>query len=65
MLQTKNPDDLQLIASHPGFCVYPVMMETAKGVEDCILRANPRKSHFAHNRGLHFTGKSQKTAFCP
>ena len=65
MLQTKNPDDLQLIASHPGFCVYPVMMETAKGVEGCLLRANPRKRHFARNRGLHFTGKSQKTLFCP
>ncbi|MDB7637838.1 vitamin B12-binding protein [Ligilactobacillus ruminis] len=33
--------------------------------EGCILRANPRKRHFARNRGLHFTGKSQKTAFCP
>ena len=65
MPQTKKPDDLQLIASHPGFCVYPVMIETAKGVEGCILRANPRKRHFARNRGLPFTGKSQKTAFCP
>ena len=65
MLQTKNPDDLQLIASHPVFCVYPVMMETAKGVEGCLLRANPQKRHFARNRGLPFTGKSQKTAFCP
>ena len=52
MPQTKNPDDLQLIASHPGFCVYPVMMETTKGVEGCILRANPQKRHFARNRGL-------------
>ncbi len=65
MLQTKNPDDLQLIASHPGFCVYPVMMETAKGVEGCLLRADFKKSHFARNRGLHFTGKSQKSPFCP
>lgn len=65
MLQTKNPDDLQLIASHPGFCVYPVMMETAKGVEGCVLREDFKKRHFARNRGLHFTGKSQKTAFCP
>ena len=52
MPQTKNPDDLQLIASHPGFCVYPVMVETAKGVEDWILRANLRKWHFARNRSL-------------
>ena len=65
MLQTKNPDDLQLIASHPGFCVYPVMMETAKGVEGCLLRANSIKRHFARNQGLPFTGKSQKSPFCP
>lgn len=52
MFQTKNPDDLQLIASHPVFCVYPVMMETAKGVEGCILRANPKNHRFARNRGL-------------
>ena len=52
MLQTKNPDDLQLIASHPVFCVYPVMMETAKGVEGCLLRANPKNHRFARNRGL-------------
>ncbi|WP_288720892.1 vitamin B12-binding protein, partial [uncultured Ligilactobacillus sp.] len=26
--------------------------------EGCILRANPKKRHFARNRGLHFTGKS-------
>ncbi|UWP41214.1 vitamin B12-binding protein [Ligilactobacillus ruminis] len=32
---------------------------------DCILRANPRKRHFARNRGLPFTGKSQKSPFCP
>ncbi|HCI89421.1 MAG TPA: vitamin B12-binding protein [Lactobacillus sp.] len=29
------------------------------------LRANPRKRHFARNRGLPFTGKSQESAFCP
>nr|WP_241480613.1 vitamin B12-binding protein [Ligilactobacillus ruminis] len=31
----------------------------------CILRANPRNQHFARNRELGFTGKSQKAAFCP
>ncbi|MBD8999570.1 MAG: vitamin B12-binding protein [Lactobacillus ruminis] len=32
---------------------------------DLILRANLKKRHFARNRGLSFTGKSQKTPFCP
>ncbi|RYS72252.1 vitamin B12-binding protein [Ligilactobacillus ruminis] len=31
----------------------------------CLLRANPRKRHFARKLVLPFTGKSQKTAFCP
>nr|WP_235315852.1 vitamin B12-binding protein [Ligilactobacillus ruminis] len=31
----------------------------------CVLRANPRNRHFARNRGLCFTGKSQKSPFCP
>ncbi|MBD9205230.1 MAG: vitamin B12-binding protein [Lactobacillus ruminis] len=31
----------------------------------CVLRANPRNRRFARNRGLCFTGKSQKSAFCP
>ncbi|WP_288552993.1 vitamin B12-binding protein [uncultured Ligilactobacillus sp.] len=33
--------------------------------EGCILRANPKKRPFARNRGLTFTGKSQKSTFCP
>ncbi|HCI90625.1 MAG TPA: vitamin B12-binding protein [Lactobacillus sp.] len=33
--------------------------------DDCHLRANPRNCRFARNRGLPFTGRSQKTAFCP
>ena len=32
---------------------------------DCILRENLRNHHFARNRGLAFTGKSQKSPFCP
>ncbi|TGJ59734.1 vitamin B12-binding protein [Ligilactobacillus ruminis] len=31
----------------------------------CILRANPRNRRFARNGDLHFTGKSQKSTFCP
>nr|WP_270351560.1 vitamin B12-binding protein [Ligilactobacillus ruminis] len=31
----------------------------------CLLRADPRKRHFARNRGLHFTGRFQKSPFCP
>nr|WP_324250024.1 vitamin B12-binding protein [Ligilactobacillus ruminis] len=31
----------------------------------CILRANLKNRHFARNGGLHFTGKSQKSTFCP
>ena len=33
--------------------------------EDCILRANLKNRRFARNRGLTFTGKSQKAMFCP
>ncbi|MGO5155901.1 vitamin B12-binding protein [Ligilactobacillus ruminis] len=32
---------------------------------DCILRADPKNRRFARNRGLSFTGKIQKSAFCP
>ncbi|WKB71739.1 vitamin B12-binding protein [Ligilactobacillus ruminis] len=32
---------------------------------DWLLRANLRNHRFARNRGLHFTGKSQKMPFCP
>lgn len=31
----------------------------------CILRANLKNHRFARNGGLHFTGKSQETPFCP
>ena len=31
----------------------------------CILRANLRNRRFVRNRGLLFTGKSQKSMFCP
>nr|WP_080876837.1 vitamin B12-binding protein [Ligilactobacillus ruminis] len=31
----------------------------------CILRANLKKRRFTRNRDLHFTGKSQKSPFCP
>nr|WP_270413124.1 vitamin B12-binding protein [Ligilactobacillus ruminis] len=31
----------------------------------CVLRANLRNRRSARNRGLCFTGKSQKSAFCP
>ncbi|MCI5767976.1 MAG: vitamin B12-binding protein [Ligilactobacillus ruminis] len=31
----------------------------------CHLRANSRKRRFDRNRGLAFTGKSQKATFCP
>ncbi|TGJ59735.1 vitamin B12-binding protein [Ligilactobacillus ruminis] len=30
-----------------------------------ILRANLKNRHFARNGNLHFTGKSQKSKFCP
>ncbi|WP_353935279.1 vitamin B12-binding protein [uncultured Ligilactobacillus sp.] len=33
--------------------------------ESCILRANLKNRRFARNRELHFTGKSQKSTFCP
>ncbi|WDC81039.1 vitamin B12-binding protein [Ligilactobacillus ruminis] len=33
--------------------------------EGRILRANLKKRPFARNRGPHFTGKSQESAFCP
>ncbi|WDC82249.1 vitamin B12-binding protein [Ligilactobacillus ruminis] len=29
----------------------------------CVLRADPRNRHFARNRGLCFTGKSQKSGY--
>nr|WP_270625721.1 vitamin B12-binding protein [Ligilactobacillus ruminis] len=32
---------------------------------DCFLRANLKNHHFDRNRGLTFTGKSQKSTFCP
>nr|WP_318531249.1 vitamin B12-binding protein [Ligilactobacillus ruminis] len=38
--------------------VLPVM-------EGWILRANLKNRRFARNRGLNFTGKSQKATFCP
>ncbi|MDB7636840.1 vitamin B12-binding protein [Ligilactobacillus ruminis] len=31
----------------------------------CLLRANLRNRCFARNRRLLFTGKSQKSTFCP
>ena len=34
-------------------------------IEDCILRANPKKRCFVRNRGLTFTGKSQESPICP
>ncbi|TGJ60478.1 vitamin B12-binding protein [Ligilactobacillus ruminis] len=30
-----------------------------------LLRAYPKNRHFARNRGLAFTGISQKSVFCP
>jgi len=30
-----------------------------------LLRANFKNRHFARNRGLHFTGRFQKSPFCP
>ncbi|TGJ60452.1 vitamin B12-binding protein [Ligilactobacillus ruminis] len=38
--------------------VLPVM-------EGWVLRANLKNRHFARNRGLAFTGRFQKSAFCP
>ncbi|KRM82160.1 hypothetical protein FC25_GL001124 [Ligilactobacillus ruminis DSM 20403 = NBRC 102161] len=32
---------------------------------DWILRADLKNRHFARNGVLHFTGKSQKSKFCP
>ncbi|MBD9205231.1 MAG: vitamin B12-binding protein [Lactobacillus ruminis] len=31
----------------------------------CVLRADLKNRRFARNRGLCFTGKFQKSAFCP
>nr|WP_270756127.1 vitamin B12-binding protein [Ligilactobacillus ruminis] len=42
----------------PEIAILPV-------TEGCVLRANPRNRRFARNRGLCFTGKSQKSTFCP
>ncbi|HCI89420.1 MAG TPA: vitamin B12-binding protein [Lactobacillus sp.] len=42
----------------PGISVLPV----AWGWH---LRANPRNHRFVRNVGLAFTGKSQKSPFCP
>ncbi|MEO2768077.1 vitamin B12-binding protein [Ligilactobacillus ruminis] len=33
--------------------------------ENWVLRANLKKRRFARNRELGFTGKSQKSPFCP
>ncbi|WP_288617843.1 vitamin B12-binding protein [uncultured Ligilactobacillus sp.] len=33
--------------------------------EGWLLRADFKNRHFARNRGLHFTGKSQESLFCP
>ncbi|EFZ34018.1 hypothetical protein HMPREF0542_11877 [Ligilactobacillus ruminis ATCC 25644] len=33
--------------------------------EGCHLRANLKNQYFARNRGLHFTGRIQKSAICP
>ncbi|WDC79643.1 vitamin B12-binding protein [Ligilactobacillus ruminis] len=30
-----------------------------------VLRANFKNRRFARNRGLHFTGRFQKSPFCP
>ncbi|WP_288720608.1 vitamin B12-binding protein [uncultured Ligilactobacillus sp.] len=30
-----------------------------------VLRADFKNRHFARNRGLHFTGRFQKSTFCP
>lgn len=40
----------------PRIAILPV-------TEDCILRAYHKNSHFARNRELHFTGKSQESTF--
>ncbi|HCI90028.1 MAG TPA: vitamin B12-binding protein [Lactobacillus sp.] len=42
----------------PEIAILPV-------TEDWVLRAEFKNRRFARNRGLHFTGKSQKAAFCP
>ncbi|EFZ34743.1 hypothetical protein HMPREF0542_11125 [Ligilactobacillus ruminis ATCC 25644] len=33
--------------------------------ESRILRANPKNRYFTRNREPHFTGKFQKSTFCP
>ncbi|WP_288552930.1 vitamin B12-binding protein [uncultured Ligilactobacillus sp.] len=40
-------------------------MDILPVTEGRILRANPKNRHFARNREPHFTGKSQKSLFCP
>nr|WP_270351146.1 vitamin B12-binding protein [Ligilactobacillus ruminis] len=42
----------------PEIAVLPV-------TEGCVLRADRRNRRFARNRGLCFTGRSQKSVFCP
>ncbi|RGK46081.1 vitamin B12-binding protein [Ligilactobacillus ruminis] len=42
----------------PRIAVLPV-------TEGWLLRANLKNRRFARNRGLHFTGKFPKSAFCP
>ena len=55
------------------FCPYPgaafygqiTEIDVLPVTGGCILRANLRNRRFDRNRGLHFTGKSQKSPFCP
>jgi len=52
---------------YPGSYFYGQITEIAflPVTEGCLLRANPRNRRFARNRRPPFTGKSQKSTFCP
>ena len=67
MFLTKVPDDLQVNCEfHPGLCLcMRRKMCALTATSGCHLRANPQKRHFARNRELEFTGKSQKNSILP
>ena len=48
-----------------GFYGQSSEIDVLSVTEGCFLRANLRNRRFARIRGLTFTGKSQKSPFCP
>ena len=77
MPEIKALDDLRLITNLiRGFCVcrtilcydrkmFPFIKTLKRNEVLTGLRADFKNRHFARNRGLHFTGRFQKSTFCP